>query len=81
MLRFHHRCLGPRVSIASSWLRVLHAGVLMLVGSRLAAGCTSGHGLSGMALLSINSFIMVPAMFAGAIATAFLFSETDTLRF
>jgi uncharacterized membrane protein YedE/YeeE len=44
-------------------------GFLMLFGSRFASGCTSGHGLSGMALLAIGSICAVPAMFAGGIAT------------
>ncbi|XP_071098714.1 thiosulfate transporter TsuA-like [Haliotis cracherodii] len=47
-------------------------GMLMLLGARLAAGCTSGHGLSGMGMLAWLSFIAVPFMFGGAIATAFI---------
>src|SRR3546814_5329009 len=46
------------------------AGFIMLFGARVADGCTSGHGLSGMAQLAISSFIAVAAMFAGGIATA-----------
>ena len=34
-------------------------GFLMIFGSRIASGCTSGHGLSGMALLSLKSIIAV----------------------
>ncbi|KAK7103828.1 hypothetical protein V1264_018649 [Littorina saxatilis] len=55
-------------------------GALMLFGSRLAAGCTSGHGLSGMGLLSLLSLTAVPAMFAGGIATALVmnyYSDVD----
>lgn len=48
------------------------AGFMMLVGARLADGCTSGHGLSGMAQLAVGSTIAVAAMFAGGIATALL---------
>ncbi|MFC3678205.1 YeeE/YedE thiosulfate transporter family protein [Ferrovibrio xuzhouensis] len=48
------------------------AGFIMLFGARVADGCTSGHGLSGMAQLAISSFIAVTAMFAGGIATAML---------
>lgn len=47
-------------------------GFLMLLGARIADGCTSGHGISGMAQLAIGSFIAVAAMFAGGIATALL---------
>lgn len=46
-------------------------------GSRLASGCTSGHGLSGMALLAIQSIVAVPAMFAGGIITSFAFNAVD----
>ena len=48
------------------------AGFLMLFGARIADGCTSGHGLSGMAQLSVGSTIAVACMFAGGIATASL---------
>jgi uncharacterized membrane protein YedE/YeeE len=48
------------------------AGFLMLLGARIADGCTSGHGLSGLAQLSVGSTIAVAAMFAGGIATASL---------
>ncbi len=47
-------------------------GFLMLLGARIADGCTSGHGISGMAQLSVGSTIAVAAMFAGGIATAFM---------
>lgn len=48
------------------------ASFLMQMGARIADGCTSGHGLSGMAQLSLGSFAAVTAMFAGGIATALL---------
>jgi uncharacterized membrane protein YedE/YeeE len=47
-------------------------GFVMLLGARIADGCTSGHGISGMAQLSVGSTIAVAAMFTGGIATAFL---------
>ena len=45
-------------------------GFIMLFGARIADGCTSGHGLSGMAQLAVGSTVAVAAMFAGGIATA-----------
>nr|XP_054763118.1 UPF0394 inner membrane protein YeeE-like [Lytechinus pictus] len=59
----------PGVSLASSFL----GGVLLIFGARLAGGCTSGHGLSGMGVLSVLSFVTVAAMFAGGTAFAFIF--------
>ena len=47
----------------------------------MAGGCTSGHGLSGMALFSVQSFLGVPAMFAGGIATAFIYNAADSSSF
>lgn len=49
------------------------AGFLMLFGARIAGGCTSGHGISGMAQLSVGSTVAVAAMFAGGILVANLF--------
>ena len=46
------------------------AGFLMLFGARVADGCTSGHGLSGMAQLAVGSTVAVAAMFAGGIVAA-----------
>lgn len=48
-------------------------GFIMLFGARIAGGCTSGHGVSGMAQLSVGSTVAVAAMFAGGIAMALLF--------
>jgi len=39
-------------------------GVVAMVGARLAGGCPSGHGLSGMMQLSLSSFVAL-AMFFG----------------
>ena len=49
------------------------AGFVMLFGARIAGGCTSGHGISGMAQLSVGSTLAVAAMFVGGILTANLF--------
>jgi uncharacterized membrane protein YedE/YeeE len=48
------------------------AGFIMLFGARIAGGCTSGHGISGMAQLSAGSTLAVAAMFTGGILTATL---------
>lgn len=50
--------------------RAVLGGVLMAVGSRVAGGCTSGHGISGMSTLSWASFVSVAAMFGGGIGLA-----------
>ncbi|KAI1332964.1 hypothetical protein F5Y16DRAFT_227 [Xylariaceae sp. FL0255] len=55
---------------ALSTARLIVGGVLLSIGSRMGGGCTSGHGISGISLLSVSSFVTVAAMFAGAFATA-----------
>ncbi|MEX2515702.1 MAG: YeeE/YedE thiosulfate transporter family protein, partial [Gammaproteobacteria bacterium] len=39
-------------------------GVLLLIGARLANGCTSGHFISGGSELALSEYIFVIAMFA-----------------
>ncbi|XP_078670255.1 thiosulfate transporter TsuA-like [Branchiostoma floridae x Branchiostoma belcheri] len=56
------------VSMASGFF----GGLVMLFGARLGAGCTSGHGLSGTALLVVISFFAVAAMFAGGTVVGFV---------
>jgi uncharacterized membrane protein YedE/YeeE len=56
--------------VAIGSLRAVVGGVLLTIGSRIAGGCTSGHGISGMSLLSVSSFVSVGAMFAGGMGLA-----------
>lgn len=35
-------------------------GVIMMYGARIAQGCTSGHGISGILQLALSSWIFVP---------------------
>lgn len=46
------------------------AGFLILLGSRLAGGCTSGHILSGVSQLAISSFLFFVAAFGVAVLAA-----------
>ncbi|KAF7548593.1 hypothetical protein G7Z17_g6961 [Cylindrodendrum hubeiense] len=38
-------------------------GFIMAIGSRIAGGCTSGHGVSGLSLLSTSSLITIVSLF------------------
>ncbi len=53
------------------WTATL-GGCIMVFGSRLAGGCTSGHGISGMAMLGPASFVTVGGMFVGGMGLAAL---------
>lgn len=59
---------GPAISAPAAFL----GGFAMIFGARLAGGCTSGHGISGMSTMSVSSFVTVASMFAGGIGAAFL---------
>lgn len=50
-------------------------GFLLLLGARIADGCTSGHGISGMAQLAISSFVTIACMFAGGMIVALFFRK------
>ncbi|PQE17716.1 hypothetical protein CJF31_00005449 [Rutstroemia sp. NJR-2017a BVV2] len=54
--------------------KALLGGLCMVFGARIAGGCTSGHGISGMSLLSVASIISVCAMFGGGIAWGLIVS-------
>jgi uncharacterized protein len=47
-------------------------GFVMVLGARIADGCTTGHGISGIAQLAVSSSVAVAAMFVGGIAVAML---------
>ena len=53
---------------------VVPAGLLVGYGTRLGNGCTSGHGVCGMARFSTRSFAAVGVFLATAVATATLAS-------
>lgn len=48
------------------------AGTLVGLGTRLAAGCTSGHGVCGVANLSPRSLVATATFIAVAAVTVFL---------
>ena len=54
---------APRTGFPMPWL--IAAGVLVGFGTRLGSGCTSGHGICGLARLSRRSIVAV-LMFMGA---------------
>ena len=52
-------------------------GFFMLFGSRLAAGCTSGHGISGCPLLIVYSWLAIPPMFGGGIIFSLIWDAIE----
>ncbi len=47
-------------------------GLLMMLGARLAGGCTSGHGISGSLQLAASSWLFVLVVFPAGILTSYL---------
>jgi uncharacterized membrane protein YedE/YeeE len=45
----------PSPQMPASWGVVIAAGLLVGFGTRIAGGCTSGHGICGIARLSVRS--------------------------
>ena len=62
----------PPVKIVASVPVLVIAGLLVGYGTRLGSGCTSGHGVSGLARLSPRSFAAVGTFMATAAATVYL---------
>ena len=47
----------PMPQMPASWVVIAGAGLLVGFGTRLGGGCTSGHGVCGMARLSRRSIV------------------------
>ena len=63
------RALGIR-SLSGRAPFAFAGGFIMVLGARIADGCTTGHGISGLAQLAVGSSVAVVAMFVGAITVA-----------
>jgi len=51
---------------------LVSAGLLVGIGTRLANGCTSGHGICGLPRFSPRSFVAVGTFMASAAVTVFI---------
>jgi uncharacterized membrane protein YedE/YeeE len=55
-----------------AWLALAGGGLLVGFGTRMAGGCTSGHGLCGVSRFQAGSLIATGIFFATGIAVSFL---------
>ena len=63
----------PTVETTAGWPLIIVAGLFVGFGSRMGSGCTSGHGVLGLARLSPRSMVAVATFLtAGAIAVTIL---------
>lgn len=62
----------PASDIAASWPVIIIAGLLVGIGTRYGAGCTSGHGVCGLSRLSLRSLVATLIFMAVAFITVWL---------
>jgi uncharacterized membrane protein YedE/YeeE len=56
---------GAQTFLTDNWAVIIIAGLLVGIGTRLANGCTSGHGVCGISRLSLRG-IVATAFYIGA---------------
>ena len=61
----------PPVQIDADYAALITAGVLVGVGTRYGAGCTSGHGVCGLSRLSLRSLAATVTFMGAGFATVF----------
>ncbi|HUK57656.1 MAG TPA: YeeE/YedE family protein [Stellaceae bacterium] len=62
----------PAIALTASAPIVIAGGLLVGFGTRLGGGCTSGHGVCGMARLSPRSIAATLLFMASGFATVFI---------
>jgi uncharacterized membrane protein YedE/YeeE len=58
--------------IQAGWVEILVAGSLVGIGTRYAAGCTSGHGVCGLSRGSVRSLVATLTFMAAGFLTVFV---------
>ena len=61
----------PPVQIDADYAALITAGLLVGVGTRYGAGCTSGHGVCGLSRLSLRSLAATVTFMGAGFATVF----------
>ena len=59
-------------TIDAAPLTLVFAGLLVGVGTRVGRGCTSGHGICGLARFSVRSVVAVATFMATAMVTVYI---------
>ena len=62
---------APEITVTSSVPLLIAGGLLVGFGTRLGSGCTSGHGVCGIARVSWRSMIATALFMASGAATVF----------
>ncbi|OPY88788.1 MAG: putative inner membrane protein [Syntrophus sp. PtaU1.Bin208] len=68
---------GP--SVGKRAIGAFLGGIVAMMGARMADGCPSGHGLSGMMQLSVSSFVALAMFFGiGVIVAALVYGRRSS---
>lgn len=62
----------PPAQLQTGWLGMAVAGLIVGYGTRMGSGCTSGHGVCGIARLSPRSIVATLTFMAFGVATVFV---------
>jgi uncharacterized membrane protein YedE/YeeE len=62
----------PRITVAAGYPLLILAGLLVGMGTRYGAGCTSGHGVCGLSRQSPRSFAATLAFMGAGFATVYV---------
>ncbi|KPP82069.1 MAG: putative transmembrane protein [Oceanicaulis sp. HLUCCA04] len=63
---------APQISVTDSWPMLIVAGLVVGIGTQIGSGCTSGHGVCGLARLSPRSLVATGLFMAAALLTVFV---------
>ena len=66
---------SPKITSKTRLIFAILGGALFGIGSQLGRGCTSGAGLSGMAVMSVSGFLVVAVIFATGYSIAWAFKK------
>lgn len=62
----------PEATIEASNVTLVVAGLLVGLGTRYGAGCTSGHGVCGLSRLSLRSLVATLSFMAAGFLTVYI---------
>jgi len=63
---------GQVPMITAAWPVLMIGGLLVGIGTRIGGGCTSGHGVCGMARLSVRSIVATLVFIIVAMAVVYV---------
>jgi len=67
------RPISFSIDLSLSNSRIIAAGFLVGLGTRLGSGCTSGHGVCGISRFSNRSIVATLVFMASGVLTVFIF--------